>query len=280
MTHQEIDEKGIIERYVLHQLAPDERRAFQEHYFSCDECFEETQMQARFIGSVRHASKAGILTASPTESLRPRGSSLWMGWLKPVFALTATASLALAIALVWLVFNQIPGLRQEIVRERQAREQSDRENRQNIDRAKEDLENERRQLELERGERAKAQGQVEELARNREPQPNVPIVMLEAVRSSRDKVSQLNLPATASSAMVWIDVESGNRFDSYRLEILDSSKRLVETIAGAKPNSYGALVVNVPTKSFQSGKYVVKLFGVKGGRRELVGEYDLEVRKR
>ena len=79
--------------------------------------------------------------------------------------------------------------------------------------------------------------------------------------------------------MVWIDVESGNRFDSYRLEILDPSKRLVETIAGAKPNPYGALVVNVPAKSFQSGKYVVKLYGVKGGQRDLVGEYDLEVRK-
>ena len=280
MTHQEIEEKGIIERYVLRQLAPDERSAFQEHYFSCDECFEHTQMQARFIASVRQASKAGILTASSTESLRPRGSSLWMGWLKPAFALTATASLALAIALVWLVFNQMPRLRQEILRERQAREQSERENQQNIDRAKEDLENERRQLEVERGERVRAQGQVEELARNREPQPNVPIVMLEAVRSSRDKISQLNLPATAGSAMMWIDVESGNRFDSYRLEILDSSKRLVETIAGAKPNSYGALVVSVTTKSLQSGKYVVKLFGVKGGQRELVGEYDLEVRKR
>ena len=280
MTHQEIEEKGIIERYVLHQLAADERRAFQEHYFSCDECFDQTQMQARFIASVRHASKAGILTASSTETPRPRGSSLWMGWLKVAFALTATASLALAVALVWLVFNQIPGLRQEIVRERQAREQSERESQQNIDRAKEDLENERRQLEAERGERARAQGQVEELARNREPQPNVPIVMLEAVRSSRDKVSQLNLPATAGSAMVWIDVESGNRFDSYRLEILDSSKRLVETIAGAKPNSYGALVVNLPTKSLQSGKYVVKLYGIKGGQRELVGEYDLEVRRR
>jgi hypothetical protein len=280
MTHHEIEEKEIIDRYVLHQLNPDERRAFQEHYFSCDECFERTQIQARFIASVRQASKAGILTASSTESLRPRGSSFWIGWLKPAFALTATASIALAIALVWLVFNQIPRLRQEIVREKQAREQSERENQQNIDRAQEDLENERRQLEVERSERAKAQDQVGELASNREPQPNVPVVILEAVRSSTGKVSQLNLPATAGSAMVWIDVESGNRFDSYRLEILDSSKRLVETIAGAKPNSYGALVVSVLTKSLQSGKYVVKLYGIKGGQREVVGEYDLEVRKR
>jgi len=280
MTHQDIEEKEIIDRYVLDQLNPDERRAFQEHYFSCDECFEQTQMHARFIASVRQASNAGILTASSTENLRPTGSSLWMSWLKPAFALTATASIALAIALVWLVFNQIPRLRQEILRERQSREQSERENQQNIDRAKEDLENERRQLEVERGERAKAQGQVGELATNREPQPNVPVVILEAVRSSPDKVSQLNLPATAGSAMVWIDVESGNRFNSYRLEILDSSKRPVETIAGAKPNSYGALVVNVPAKSLQSGKYVVRLYGVKGEQRELVGEYSFEVRKR
>ena len=278
--HKEIKDNDIIELYVLNKLSADERRAFQEHFFECDQCFEEAQTTARFIAGVREASKAGILTTSSTESVKPRGSSLWIAWLKPAFALTATVSLALAIALVWLVFNQIPRLRQELARERQAREQSERENQQNIDKAKEELENERRQLEVERGERAKAQSHVEELARNREPQPNAPIVMLEAVRSSRDKVNQLNLPATAGSAILWIDVESGNRFDSFRLQILVSNNRLVETIAGAKPNSYGALVVNVPTKSLQNGKYVVKLYGVKSGQRELVGEYNLQVRKR
>jgi anti-sigma factor RsiW len=278
--HKQIKDNDIIELYVLNKLSAEERLAFQQHFFECDQCFEQAQIAARFVAGVRDASKAGLLTASSTESAKSRGSSWWVGWLKPVFALTAIASLALAIALVWLVFNQIPRLRQELVRERQAREQSERENQQNIDRAKEELENERRQLEIERGERAKAQGHVEELARNREPQPNVPMVMLEAVRSSRDKGNQLNLPATAGSAIVWIDVESGNRFDSFRLQIMDSNNRLVETIAGAKPNSYGALVVNVPTKSLQSGKYVVRLYGVKSGQREFVGEYDLQVRKR
>src|SRR4030095_12538323 len=110
------------------------------------------------------------------------------------------------------------------------------------------------------------QSNVEELARNREPRPNMPMVMLEAVRSSRDNANQLDLPATASSAIVWIDVESGNRFDSFRLQILDSNNQVVENIGGAKPNSYGALVVNLPTKSLQSGKYVVKVYGVKRGQ--------------
>jgi hypothetical protein len=36
MNHHEIEQSEILERYVRHQLAEDERLAFQEHYFGCD----------------------------------------------------------------------------------------------------------------------------------------------------------------------------------------------------------------------------------------------------
>jgi hypothetical protein len=103
--------------------------------------------------------------------------------------------------------------------------------------------------------------------------------VLEAVRNPGDRVNQLSLPANAPTALIWLDVEPGNRFGDFQLQILDSNKRLVETVNGAKPNSYGALVVNVPARSLQSGRYVVKLYGMSGGQRELVGEYDLQVRR-
>ncbi|HEY3134692.1 MAG TPA: zf-HC2 domain-containing protein [Blastocatellia bacterium] len=276
MTHQEIEEKEIIERYVRHKLPPEERLAFQEHYFSCDECFERAQMEARFISSVRGASAAGVLAKAQPDAFEASGAALWMRWLKPAFALATAASLVLTIALGWLVFKQIPGLRQEIAREREVREQIERENQQSIDKAREELQNERQQLELERSERAKAQKQIEELARNEPSQTNVPIVVLEAVRGG-GKGNQLSLPTNAVRALIWLDVEPGNRFGSYQLQVLDSNKHLVETIAGAKPNSYGALVVNVSAKSLQSGRYVVRLYGVRSGQRELVGEYDLQV---
>src|SRR5947207_15969579 len=101
MTQQEIEENGIIERYVLHQLSADERLAFQEHYFTCDECFERAQTEARFIASVRESSRSGILADSSKEmaggvSFKRR---LFGGWLVP--ALAASLLVALALTGLW-----------------------------------------------------------------------------------------------------------------------------------------------------------------------------------
>ncbi|MEW6130006.1 MAG: zf-HC2 domain-containing protein [Acidobacteriota bacterium] len=57
MNHREIDDNEIIERYARHQLSPEERRAFQEHYFACDACFDKVQMMARLIAGICEASR-------------------------------------------------------------------------------------------------------------------------------------------------------------------------------------------------------------------------------
>jgi anti-sigma factor RsiW len=286
MNHQEIEENEIIERYVLHQLAADERRAFQEHYFSCDECFDKAQMKARFIAGVRGESRSGVLAKSALVTSTPTAS--WLGWLKPAFTLAAVASLVLGVALGWLLFGQLPKLREALAREKQAREQVEREQQQSLNRAQAEVETERRKLEIERSERAKLQSQMEELARNQTrqsanstiaTQANVPIVVLEAVRDSQAGANQIKLPAQANNLTLWLEVESGNRFDSFQLQIFDASRRPLQTIRGLQANSYGALAVSLSAKAFPSGKYLVKLFGVKAQQRELLADYDLNVRR-
>jgi anti-sigma factor RsiW len=288
MTHQEIEKNEIIERYALNALSEDERRAFQEHFFACDECFDKAQMTARFIAGVRESSVTGVLAQPSAESKTASAPPFWTNWLKPAFVLATAVSLILAVMLGWLALNQIPKLRGDVEREKQAREQMEREKQQAIDRAGEELEKERQQLESERNERAKLQNQLEELARNRppiapeintRPQADSPIVILEAMRDSQAS-NQLSLPANAIRATLWAEVESGNRFTSYSLQILTAENRLVETIAGAKQNSYGAVAVTVSAKLLQTGNYIVKLYGVKNGKRELLGDYSLSVRKR
>jgi hypothetical protein len=288
MNHQEIEEKEIIEGYVLHRLAADERRAFQEHYFSCDECFEKAQMQARFMAGVRGESRSGVLARSAFTASTATPAASWPGWLKPAFTLAAVASLVLAVALAWLLFNQIPKLREELARERQAREQVERETQQNLNRARDEVESERQKLEIERSERAKLQSRVEELARNQTwqssdsklaTQANVPIIVLEAVRDSQTAAKPIQLPVNASHLTLWLEVEPGNRFDSFQLQILDAGNRQVQTIPGLKANPYGALALSLSVKAFQTGKYVAKLYGVKGRQREFIGEYDLNIRR-
>lgn len=283
MTHQDIELNEVIERYVLNKLSPDERRAFQEHFFECDECFEQAKVSARFIAGVRGESTSGVF--APNRTQYKSGSSFWQV-LRPAFALSVATSLMLAIALAWLWFSQVPGLREEIARQRQAREELELGSRTSREGAMEQLENGRRQLESERAERARLEGRLEEIARDKpepgratgaRPQANTPIVTLESARDSGTAANQVTVPSEAQSVLLWIAVEQGNRFESFRVQILTKQGLPVETLTGAKPNQYGALTVSVPASGFQSGQYVVKLYGARGQQSELLGEYDLRV---
>lgn len=286
MTHQEIEQREIIERYALNVLAEDKRRAFQEHFFGCDECFDKAQVTARFIEGVRESSVAGILAKQSSESKTARAQSFWSNWLKPAFVLATSVSVILAATLGWLLLNQIPNLRGRLDQEKQARLRTEQEKQQATDRAAEELEKERQRSESEKNERVKLENQLEELARNtppprpeiNKPQGNSPIVILQAMRDSHTS-NQLSLPANAGHATLWIEVATGAQFTSYSLQILTSDSRLVQTIDGARQNSYGAVAVKVSAKLLQTGSYIVKLYGMKNGGRELIGDFSLSVRK-
>jgi hypothetical protein len=284
--HREIEEKETVERYVLNKLSPEERRAFQEHFFECEQCFEQARASTRFIAGVRAAARAGTFAGdreSPGDHTAP---SVWRLLLKPAFGLSVATALLLAIALAWLWFRQVPALREEIALERQAREEFEQESRRSLESAARELEEGRRQVESERAARASVEDRLREIERRpagaavrttTSPQANTPIITLESSRDSKTTENELVLPAKTASAVLWITVEPGNRFDSFTVQVLTRGRRPVETLAGAKPNRYGALTVSLPANRFQSGEYIVKLYGAKGRQSELVGEYGLRV---
>lgn len=294
MTHEEIRDGEVYERYALGRLAAADRRAFQEHYFECDECFARTQEAARFVAGVRHAARAGALseTWSPAPAAPP---GFFGAWLRPAFAAAACATLALTVALGWLLLARLPALREEAARERRSREEAEVAYRRQLSAADEALAQERRQREsAEEGreaersareaERSAAAGRERLLAQNRTPAAagarstaNTPLVILDAVRGAPGGGPQLALGGGATGATIWVEVAPDARFDSYRLQLFRAG-RLVETVRGARPNSYGAVAVTVPARLLLPGSYVVRLFGVKGGSAELVGEYELGVR--
>ena len=87
MTHQEIEHQDIIERYVRNDLSATDRGAFQEHFFACDECFEQVQTTERFIAGVNHAAATGVLQNAPAAAPLPflrRARSLFTGTTGPV----------------------------------------------------------------------------------------------------------------------------------------------------------------------------------------------------
>jgi len=262
MNHQEIQNLEIIERYVRHKLSPEDRRAFEEHYFACDQCFEQVQTTAQFIASVRHSAKRGVLAESATAAAEP----WWRAWFKPALIFAVAAAAVLAVALGYVFFRQNPTPREEVAREQEQKPKGT--------------------------EAGKPTPTPEDVAINHPPrtpeQTNpaqakapivLPTVLLDPARDARSGGNQLILPANAASAKLLIEVEPGTRFDSFQLQLFDAGKRPVTSYSGIKANSQGVVSVNVSAALLPNGKFLVKLYGAKGGERTPVGEYDLTVRK-
>jgi hypothetical protein len=66
MDHQEIEERQIIERYVMATLGGDDVAAFEEHYLGCDRCLEELELAERF----RHALQGVVAEEAGRSAVR------------------------------------------------------------------------------------------------------------------------------------------------------------------------------------------------------------------
>ncbi len=106
MTHEDAVKSQVVERYLLEELAPEEREQFEEHYFDCPECAAEVRAGAIFACNARavFAAQTGTAAASrPAAPARVRG---WLGWRRPVFAFAFSLLLVVNIALVLRVTTQ------------------------------------------------------------------------------------------------------------------------------------------------------------------------------
>jgi hypothetical protein len=116
MTHQEIEQQDVAERYVRSQLSPEQRTAFEEHFFACDECFAQLQATQRFIAGIRDVAASGLLARSPSRSFE-RTASLWPTWLRPAYVLTAAALLLVTMGTGWLLFRRNARVDNELARQ-------------------------------------------------------------------------------------------------------------------------------------------------------------------
>jgi len=292
MTHQQIQDNEVIERYVRQKLTSAERQAFQEHFFQCNECFEQAQITARFIAGVREASRSGVLAADQTERLH-----FWSRWMPPVLnqgwarawampALAMCLMLAVALTGLWTLSlrreNQL--LAQRTSEQSRAAEQLQR--------------SEAKIRELEASDSA-SQGQKESLkseiirlkeqlavterqretqvARLRQPDINVPIRNIYPVGDAQrsggtGEINRLSVPrGTKTFVLILGDYKPG--YSNYRLEMRDPSGRLVARRAGLKPDQNGELSVLLNRTLLSQGKFRLKLYG--GGKP--IAEYVVQV---
>lgn len=236
MLHTQIEHDEVFERYVRNRLTPDDRQAFEEHFFACDECFAKVQSMERFAAGARDAAEHGLL-GSATGAIDSRSASEWALW---AFAGSSFAAIALAVVLGWALIYRIPSLqRAQEPQQRLARLQAN-------------------------------------VPMGPEPQPNVPLVMLQSTRGEEPMTAVL--PADARQLIVWVEI-GPTRFSSYRMEVSAASGRQIMTVDGLRRGPYGALSASLPAGELQPGTFRVTVSGQTPPPASLVSEYRLQIRR-
>jgi Putative zinc-finger len=109
MDHNEAFQSQACEKYLLGELSPAQRDAFEDHYFSCAECAIQLRTAADFLGASRE-----ILAASPVLQGKSDAAPVprrWFAWLlQPALAVPAFALLLAVIG--YQNFVTIPSYKQ------------------------------------------------------------------------------------------------------------------------------------------------------------------------
>lgn len=98
MNHSEALQQMAAERYLLDELTPDAREAFEEHLFDCAECALDLRAGAAFIeaAKIQLPQLTGAAVPSPSGAHKFK-REWWLFWLRPAFAAPAFASLLLVL---------------------------------------------------------------------------------------------------------------------------------------------------------------------------------------
>jgi hypothetical protein len=114
MNHDEALQQLVAERYLLNELTPDAREAFEEHLFDCPECAVDLRAGVAFMDE----AKVQLPKLTPNAPV-PRPAQVrpvkvkrawWLSWLQPAFAVPAFATLLLLIGYQNLFV--LPGLQE------------------------------------------------------------------------------------------------------------------------------------------------------------------------
>jgi hypothetical protein len=92
MNHQQATETMATERYLLDELTPEARDAFEEHFFDCQECATDLRAGAGFVDAAKRELGASP-KAMAAASDKPR-----RGFFRPALAWGALAASLLVMA--------------------------------------------------------------------------------------------------------------------------------------------------------------------------------------
>lgn len=116
MDHSEAVNAMMAERYLLDELSPDERDAFEEHFFDCAECAIDVRAGAAFVQEAKAQLPGLTLEAAPkARAASPvKDSDSWLDRLRRLFSSPLLAGPVFAALIAVIGYQNlvtVPGLR-------------------------------------------------------------------------------------------------------------------------------------------------------------------------
>ena len=111
MNHNEAVKQMAVEQYLLGEMTPEVREAFEGHLFDCQECTLDLRVTAAFVDEAK-AQLPLLVKATAAQKAAPSAEKKnrdWFSWLSPAFAVPTFAVLVLIIGYQNLA--TIPALR-------------------------------------------------------------------------------------------------------------------------------------------------------------------------
>jgi hypothetical protein len=258
MDHQSIDAGNIAEHYVTGRLPPEEAARFEEHYLDCPSCCARVEAAESLQRGLRRLAEEAAVRA-PGDSRSSRS---------PRLALAAAALLAVGLLPAWLELREVRSLRSDLAQTKRETGAADR-----LAAIQGELQQTRRDL---AGEAAKREALAREMAADRQPQTDLPILPLTPVRGGAP-VRSLKLPAKPGWVALW--VEPGDTdYPFYRATLRTAGGAVVFQAPRLALNDLGALLVIVHSTSLAPGAYQLDLDGLPGtGAPVPVGRFPLRI---
>ncbi len=250
MDHSHLDQSDIAERYVTGRLPAEERAGFEAHFVDCAECLDRIE--------AAEALRRGMSGLKPSEQRRPPPYR-FRQWRPTALALAASILLLLGIEIGRRL--RANSAKSELDAERIAATSAQRQ-----------LEDAQASFRQEREARSALE---KELARDRQPQLQVPVYALIATRG--DGTETLPVPPVPQWMVVSFERENPPRFERYRVTLLSSNgKQLWQ--GEARPTSREMLALGLHSSLLPPGTYVFQLQGItKAGSLVPITRYPIRV---
>lgn len=279
MEHAHAEAHDLADAYLAGRLSEEERAVFEAHYFDCAACLERLEATEGLREGMRQVAAEDLAGAAADRAR--------LGLLAALAALSRGRRLALAAA--FLLLAALPGL--WLLGQKRALEGQ-------LAAAVAGAGEQRAAFEarlrgLEEARAADRRRQEEALGRERErqartaveePQVNVPVFLLAAVRSGeeagREPVNQVPLAPGARSIVLTAELATVD-FPFYRASLRTGEGREIWKAEGLRPDDRDTLVLLLPASLVPPGVYRLAIEGGRdGGRWFAAGVYPFRVVRR